>query len=174
MIGKQNLTWDEFDAACEYLFFSQWTDIKLNYTATPYDRAYCQAYLDGWIYKTVYGSDELWKMSSFEFLNVLKEVSEVLSKTSTVADMVTLQKYMNRTEGPLPKFIGLFSHDEIINAYFEGLGYITNQGVYPASQLYIEFYNPHKRTNAIFVRTYYQKDLQGKPIPVPLAGQKTH
>ena len=85
LLGKDTLTWDQFDGSCEYLFFSQFTDIN----ATAYDRQYCQAFLDGWIYKTVYGIDLLWQHSSFEFLHVLREIAQNLQGTRTLAQMTT-------------------------------------------------------------------------------------
>jgi len=44
------MTWGLFDAICEYIFFSEWTDIYLQFNVTDYERAYCRAFLDGWIY----------------------------------------------------------------------------------------------------------------------------
>jgi len=41
----------------------------LNFTPTAFDRAYCNAYEDGWIYKTSFGTDMQWKLVSYEFLN---------------------------------------------------------------------------------------------------------
>ena len=58
-----------FDEICEYMFFSQYTNIQLNFTPTAFDRAYCDAYENGFVYKTCYGVDLQWKLISYEFLN---------------------------------------------------------------------------------------------------------
>ena len=41
LVNKEDMTWDQFDATCEYMFFSQWTDIKLTFEPSEFDRQYC-------------------------------------------------------------------------------------------------------------------------------------
>ena len=62
-----------FDGTCEYLFFSQYTDIQLRFSPSAFDRAYCKAYEDGWLYKSTFGVDTQWQLVSYEFLNQLSE-----------------------------------------------------------------------------------------------------
>jgi len=50
------------------MFFSQWTEITLNFTPSAFDRNFCMAYEDGWIYENDYGIDAEWHLLSFEFL----------------------------------------------------------------------------------------------------------
>jgi hypothetical protein len=41
-----------FDSTCEYMFFSQYDPkMQLNFTMQPFDKAYCGAWLNGWIYE---------------------------------------------------------------------------------------------------------------------------
>ena len=69
MVGYSVDNETRFDEICEYMFFSQFTDIQLNFTPTDRDRAYCRAYEDGYIYKNDYGVDREWQLLSYEFLN---------------------------------------------------------------------------------------------------------
>jgi hypothetical protein len=56
LVGWSNITETNFDDICEYMFFSSFnTSIVSNFTPTAYDRAYCMAYENGWVYKTSYG-----------------------------------------------------------------------------------------------------------------------
>lgn len=109
----------------------------------------------------------LWQHSSFEFLNILRELTLNLQGNRTLAQLTTFQKYFKRTTGTLPKFILLVTHDEILNSYLEGLGYRTNLGAYPAAQLYIEYYNPANSTE-IRVRTTYKQRLEDTEVAIRL------
>jgi hypothetical protein len=61
LVGWSNITETNFDDICEYIFFSSFNDsIKSNFTPSDYDRAYCNAYENGWVYKTSFGNDAEW------------------------------------------------------------------------------------------------------------------
>eukprot|EP00347_Sterkiella_histriomuscorum_P005757 403355385 len=173
LVNRPNMTETQFDATCEYLFFSQYTNIQLNFTPSAFDRAYCSAYEDGWIYKTAYGADTLWKHQSYEFLNQLNEFAQYLAGNKTVSQLTTFQKYFKKTTAPMPKFIGYFTHDEIISGYLEGLGFHTAQGAYPAAGLFFEFYKDGSKNNQTFVRSYFRQ-TPDQMRPIYLAGQTTN
>jgi len=70
-----------------------------------------------------------------------------------LANLKTFQKYYSKSNAgaPFPKFINYVTHDEIIGAFLEGLGFHTALGAKPASGLYFEFFT---KNGALFVRTY--------------------
>lgn len=52
MVNIRPMSKDDFDNTCEYMFFSQYDqNMQLNFTAKPFDKAYCGAWLNGWIYE---------------------------------------------------------------------------------------------------------------------------
>ncbi|CDW89717.1 acpt protein [Stylonychia lemnae] len=173
LVGRPNLSETQFDATCEYLFFSQYTNIVLNFTPTAFDRAYCSAYEDGWIYKTSFGTDQEWKLVSYEFLNQLNEFALFLNGTRTIAQLTTFQKYFKKTAGPMPKFLLYLSHDEIMSAYLEGLGFHQPYGSFPAAGIFFEFFRDSAQNNQIFVRTYFKQTL-GETKSITLADQTSN
>eukprot|EP00347_Sterkiella_histriomuscorum_P016634 403352435 len=196
LVGRPNLTEAQFDATCEYLFYSQYTNIQLNFTPTAYHRAFCQAYEDDWIYKATYGVDEQYKLQSFQFLEQLNEFAQYLYGNQTIDQMTNFQEYFKNKDGPMPKFISYFTHDEIIAGYLEGLGYHNPQGAYPAAALNFEFFIEQQEKkenflndgnkqvyktqlgsnvfvkgdpNDIKVRIYYKQDINSS-VPIILPG----
>jgi len=69
LVGWTNISRTNFDEICEYIFFAQYSNINMNFTPSEFDRNYCMAFEEGWIYKTDYGVDYEWKVLSYEFLN---------------------------------------------------------------------------------------------------------
>ena len=51
-------TLDRFDDACEYMFFAQYDPkLEMTFAPVPLDRAYCGAWLNGWIYEMCLAQD---------------------------------------------------------------------------------------------------------------------
>ena len=64
-----NMDPDTFDNSCEYIFFSQYDPLlELKFNPGIKDKAYCGAYLNGWIYKMCLALDIEWQLVSYEFL----------------------------------------------------------------------------------------------------------
>ena len=58
MVNVRPMNSADFDNTCEYMFFSQYDPfMQLNFTAKPFDKAYCGAWLNGWIYETCLALD---------------------------------------------------------------------------------------------------------------------
>lgn len=70
LTGWTNISETTFDDICEYIYFSSFnSSIQMNITPSEFDRNYCKAYENGWVYKTAFGLDVEWKLESYEFLN---------------------------------------------------------------------------------------------------------
>ena len=55
------MTKTDFDNACEYMYFSQYDPtLQLTFNATNLDKAYCAAWLNGWIYEMCLALDIQW------------------------------------------------------------------------------------------------------------------
>jgi hypothetical protein len=70
----KDMTVNDFDDACEYIFFSQYNpNLKLKFDPSGVDRAICNAWLNGWVYETCLALDIEWELVSDEFLSQLHE-----------------------------------------------------------------------------------------------------
>lgn len=64
-----NITKDYFDDSCEYFFFSQYDpSLLLKFKPKDFDKAYCGAWLNGWIYETCLAMDIEWQLISYQFM----------------------------------------------------------------------------------------------------------
>ena len=80
--------------------------------------------------------------------------------------MSYFQRYFENRRGPLPKFIGIFTEDQILSGFLEGLGWPRHYGIDPASGLFIEFFKDSDKDNQIFVRTYFNTLTESLPVKV--------
>jgi hypothetical protein len=75
---------DRFDDACEYLFFARYDQsIKLKFTPKDFDYAYCNSWLNGWIYEMALGLDIQWQLVSSEFMHQLLEFANSVKDPNT-------------------------------------------------------------------------------------------
>lgn len=118
---------------------------------SDFDRAYCGAWLNGWIYQECLALDIQWQLVSYEYLTQLLEFSNYLNGSYTnVSEMPTFYKYFslnNPNQTLPPKFIQYISHDEIMGAFFRALGSEHIKGALPASDIYVEYYVPGTDTS---------------------------
>ena len=157
----------------------------LKFKPQDFDRAYCGAWLNGWIYETCLALDIEWQLISYEFMSQLSEFSQyfLTDKTMKINQLPTFWKYFGINNGgqtdKLPGFVMYISHDEILGAFYKALGWDHVKGALPASSLYIEFYRAKQgsreaearflqATNDIKVRVFFN-DTAGQPgVPVQL------
>ncbi len=65
MTNWHDISGTDFDNTCEYIFFSRYyQNLELNFTVNDYDRAYCGAWLNGWIYQECLALDMQWQLVS--------------------------------------------------------------------------------------------------------------
>lgn len=82
MVNWDHVSNTDFDNTCEYIFFAQYDpklNENLNITVTDFDRAYCGAWLNGWIYQECLALDIQWQLVSYEYLTQLLEFSKYLN-----------------------------------------------------------------------------------------------
>lgn len=80
MVGWPQVSFTDFDNICEYLFFSQFDpQMELNFTARPFDKAYCGAWLNGYVYEMCLALDIEWQLVSYEYMAQLGEFAQFLS-----------------------------------------------------------------------------------------------
>jgi hypothetical protein len=77
------------------MFFSEYYQaLKLNFTPSDYDKAYCGAWMNGWIYQEALARDIQWQLVSYEYMNQLLEFALYLNGTyKTVNELKTFWKY---------------------------------------------------------------------------------
>ena len=62
MTGEDDISNTKFSEICEYIYFSEYTDIELKFKPTDYDRAYCLDFYNTYFYSTSIGNDKLWNL----------------------------------------------------------------------------------------------------------------
>lgn len=76
---------------------------------SEFDRGYCGAWLNGWIYQECLALDIQWQLVSYEYLNQLLEFSKYLDGSFANANqLTTFYKYFsinNANQTTVPKFI---------------------------------------------------------------------
>lgn len=118
----------------------------LYFIPKDFDRAYCGAWLNGWIYETCLALDIEWQLISYQFMQQLSEFSGYFlsDKNQTIDQLPTFWNYFKIHNGEqknkLPGFVMYISHDEILGAFYKALGWNHVKGALPASSIYFEFY----------------------------------
>ena len=80
LIDIPNLSKDDMNNICSYIYWAQYANLTLNFTVSRFDLDYCDGYGDSKEYTISYGQDRLWELSSFEFINQLIEISRMLQR----------------------------------------------------------------------------------------------
>ena len=125
----------EMNDICGYLQWAQIAGLDLKFEVPDKTNQYCLAFGDSKLYSVSYGLDELWKLSSFEFLQQLQYLNSALNLELAAPQ---LKKLILKNK-KLPKFIHYAAHAETLSDFFEGTALHQIQRQYPASAFFFEF-----------------------------------
>lgn len=121
---------------CGYIQWAQINNITLKFKPTAEDNAHCLAFGDSKLYHISYGLDEMWKLSSTDFI---KEVFHYSDLVRIQTEFNNNKPFLSSTTTSLPKFIHYAAHAETLSQLLEGLELHRFTRGYPSSALFIEF-----------------------------------
>lgn len=81
------------------------------------------------------------------------EINDIESGMPTFYKYFSLQNDVNSR--PFPKLISYVTHDEILGAFFDGLGWHQTKGAVPAAALMMEFFSRENSGGEKFIRIWY-------------------
>ena len=74
--------------ACEYIEHASQNDLQLNFSYSAKDLQFCRAIGDySNLYPDTYGVDELWKLSSYNFTQQLRQIAGELSGLANITSL---------------------------------------------------------------------------------------
>ena len=145
-----------FKEMCDYILAANLTGVPLNFTYTNKTVQLCRASVDSSLYTESFGNPGLWKLRSAEFLLSLRDYSAYINKNLTAAQMNNAQKWLKRTSGAFPKFVGYFVGNEVLSSWITAIGYDLDRGVKQGGALFIEFFR-NETNGTAYVRLFLQE-----------------
>lgn len=133
LVSLNITTAKEMQSVCAYIQWATLANLTLRFTPSEDDMNVCMAMGDAQQYLVSYGLDEMWEVSSYEFLNKLIELT------------TSPNKYAK-------KFIHYAAHAETLSQFFDGIGLHRKGRSFPASAMIFEFVIKEEK---VWVRLMY-------------------
>jgi len=165
LLGLASVSPKELAKICGYIQWARYDNLETTFKPSDEDQRYCLAVGDSKLYYNSYGLEELWKLSSYEFLSTLIEFTAIVRGQVPFSKAPFFSKYFRvhfhqnlpKKEAPkFPKFIHYAAHAETLGVFLEGLGIRRVTRVPPGGALFIEFV---KRQGQVYVRFYLYGDV---------------
>lgn len=119
MIGQKVKDFKEMNSMCSYLQWAQIHNLTLKFNMTEEANDYCLAMGDSKLYHVSYGLDELWKLSSADFLRQMFDFSHKVMQKHQITQSLFLKS--GEPQIFLPKFVHYAAHAETLASFFDGL-----------------------------------------------------
>eukprot|EP00347_Sterkiella_histriomuscorum_P003711 403363240 len=155
------------DNVCGYVYWANYDHKNLSFEQTQEFLNLCQALGDSGQYSKLYGLNELWKLTSYDFMNKMLLFSRFATKHHNYLKFNRLVSENERLSYPtydksIPRFINFAAHSENLTPVLEALRIRSVTRLPPGTSLLFEFYNNQtNNNNSIWVRLGLLRTAEG-------------